>query len=150
MKVYGFDHVGVVVNDLAAAAAFFVRLGFTAEAPMAVSGRWVDRILDLEDVQLDLIIVSAPDGSGRLELTRFRAPQAESNGERLPANVPGYRHIAYRVDDVTAVVRHARDAGYSTKGDIVDYEGTYRLVYIEGPEGLLVEFTEDLSATNEQ
>ena len=146
MKVYGFEHVGVVVNDLEAAAGFFVHLGFKVEVPMDVSGRWVDRIIDLDDVRLEMIFVSAPDGSGSLELTKFHAPRAGSNGDRLPANVPGYRHIAYRVDDVEAVVRQAQDAGYSPIGEIVDYEGKYRLVYVEGPEGLLVEFIQDLTA----
>jgi catechol 2,3-dioxygenase-like lactoylglutathione lyase family enzyme len=144
VTVRGFEHVGVVVRDLEATADFFVRLGFTAEAPMRVSGRWVDRVVGLDGVQVDLITVSAPDGSGKLELTRFHAPQAEFELDRHPANVPGYRHIAYRVSDVQAVVRKARDAGYGTKGEIVDYEGIYRLVYVEGPEGLIVEFAEQL------
>lgn len=139
-----FDHVGVVVHDLEVTAQFFVDLGFHREGPIEVSGAWVDRVVGLEGVRVELIIVNAPDGSGKLELTAFHEPTRAQDQVELPANAHGYRHIAYRVTNIDAVVARARAAGYDTVGDVVDYRDSYRLAYIRGPEGLIVEVAEPL------
>lgn len=143
-----FDHVGVVVHDLEATAQFFVDLGFHHEGPIEVSGAWVDRIVGLEGVRAELIMVTAPDGSGKLELTAFHEPTRAEDQTELPANAHGYRHIAYRVTDIDAVVAQARAAGYYTVGDVVDYQDLYRLAYIRGPEGLIVEVAEPLRSAS--
>ncbi|KRE67326.1 hypothetical protein ASG92_15095 [Arthrobacter sp. Soil736] len=89
-------------------------------------------------------MVTAPDGSGKLELTAFHEPTRAHDREELPANAYGYRHIAYRVTNIDAVVAQARAAGYHTVGDVVDYQDIYRLAYIRGPEGLIVEVAQPL------
>jgi catechol 2,3-dioxygenase-like lactoylglutathione lyase family enzyme len=102
-----FDHVGVVVHDLEVTAQFFVDLGFHREGPIEVSGTWVDRIVGLEGVRAELIMVTAPDGSGKLELTAFHHPTRAQDQTELPANAHCYRLIAYRVTDIEAVVAQA-------------------------------------------
>ncbi|HEY3867245.1 MAG TPA: VOC family protein [Actinocrinis sp.] len=140
--VQRFVHVGVVVEDLERVTAFFADLGFECGEPMRFEGAWIDRIIGLEGVELDMVFVGAPDGSGQLELTRFRRPADPAGPQSAPANRPGLRHIAYEVDDIDGVVKRLRDGGYDTVGEIVDYEGVFRLCYVAGPEGLIVELAE--------
>ena len=142
MAVIGFDHVGVVVDDLDAAVAFFVALGFEREGSMSVGGDWVDRVLGISGVESDVIYLRAPGVATALELSRFRSPAASSDPNAGASNVHGYRHIALPVDDIETAVRIVRSAGYETVSDIVDYEDVYRLVYVRGPEGLIVELAE--------
>src|ERR1700710_1540607 len=75
MTIKRLDHVSVVVDDLAAAIAFFTALGMTLEGEAPVEGPWVDRVNGLEGVQVDIVMMRTPDGHGRLELTKFRNPR---------------------------------------------------------------------------
>jgi hypothetical protein len=109
--------------------------GLFTSSPIEVSGVWVDRVVGLEGVRAELIIVAAPDGSGRLELTAFHEPTRAQDQAELPANAHGYRHIAYRVTNIDAVVAQTRAAGDHTVGDVVDYQDSYRLASIRGPKG---------------
>jgi catechol 2,3-dioxygenase-like lactoylglutathione lyase family enzyme len=62
------EHVGIVVDDLAAATEFFVELGLELEGEASVEGRSVDRINGLEGVRADIAMMKTPDGNGPLEL----------------------------------------------------------------------------------
>ena len=139
-----FDHVGIVVDDLELVTAFFVDLGFERSDPMRVEGEWVDRVVGLDGVQLDMVSVNAPDGSGRIELTKFLRPADPEAAQRPPANRLGLRHIAYIVDDLDRVIEGLRGKGLETVGDIVTYEDVFRLCYVGGPEGLIVELAEEI------
>lgn len=144
MESIEFDHMGAIVHDLDAAVDFFLALGFVRDGAAEVSGPWMDRIIALTGARASMVMVSAPDGSGKLELTSFSEPAPAADYEVLPANTHGLRHIAYRVKDVDAVVAKAREAGYGMVGELVDYEGIFRLGYIRGPEGLIVEVAQPL------
>jgi catechol 2,3-dioxygenase-like lactoylglutathione lyase family enzyme len=74
VTVLRMDHVGVVVDDLPAAIAFFIELGLELDDEVPAEGRWVDRIIALDGVRLDIAMMRTPDGSSRLELTKFHAP----------------------------------------------------------------------------
>lgn len=139
-----FDHMGMVVHDLDAAVEFFMALGFVRQGGAEISGPWMDRIIALRGARARMVMVSAPDGSGKLELSTFSEPAPEKDYPVLPANAHGLRHIAYRVANVEAVVEKARVAGYGLVGELVDYEGIFRLGYIRGPEGLIVEVAQPL------
>ena len=141
-----FDHVGIVVDDLELVTAFFVDLGFERSGPMRVEGEWVDRVVGLDGVQLDMVSVNAPDGSGRIELTKFHRPTDPAAAQRPAANGLGFRHIAYIVDDLDSVIERLRGKGLDTVGDIVTYEDIFRLCYVGGPEGLIVELAEEIRA----
>jgi catechol 2,3-dioxygenase-like lactoylglutathione lyase family enzyme len=140
-----FDHAGVVVDDLELVTEFFVALGFEKSGPMRIEGEWVDRVVGLEGVHADMVNVNAPDGSGRLELTKFHRP-TDSTPVRSPlSNSLGFRHLAYIVDDVESVVERVRAKGYEPVGDLVNYEDIFLMAYIGGPEGLIVEVAEEIS-----
>lgn len=142
-----FDHVGVVVDDLAAAAAFFLDLGFERQGSAQVEGETVDRINGLAGVRAEMEFVRAPDGSGSLELIRYHAPANEDRPHPAPANQPGLRHICLEVHDLNGIVARLRDKGFDTVGEVQDYEDSYRLCYVRGPEGLIVELAESLAPT---
>jgi catechol 2,3-dioxygenase-like lactoylglutathione lyase family enzyme len=136
------DHVGVVVDDLAAATAFFLELGLELQGEASVEGDLVDSIVGLEGVRSEIAMMQTPDGHGRLELTKFHAPPGPSGDPHAPANTPGLRHITFAVDDLDAALARLRAHGAELVGGIESYGGSYRLCYIRGPEGIIVELAE--------
>ena len=143
MTIRRIDHVGIVVDDLAAATQFFVALGMVLEDEASVEGRWVDRVVGLDGVRADLAMLETPDGHARLELSKFHSPS--SQGETgLPANTRGIRHVALVVEDIDAVIARLQAHGAELVGELERYEDTYRLCYVRGPEGILIELAEEI------
>ncbi len=136
------EHLGVVVDDLAAAIAFFVELGLVVEGETPVEGAWVDRIVGLEGVRADIAMLVAPDGHSRIELTRFHSPQSLAVDPPAPANVQGLRHVSFAVDGIDDVVARLLAQGGELVGTIENYEDVYRLCYLRGPAGIIVELAE--------
>ncbi len=145
MTIERMDHVGIVVEDLDAATAFFVELGLEVEAEAAVEGRWVDHVVGLDEVRVDIVMVRTPDGHGRLELTKFRTPAAVGAEPNAPANTLGIRRIMFAVDDIEDVLARLRAHGAELVGEVAQYEDSYRLCYVRGPEGIIVALAEQLS-----
>ena len=121
---------GIVVDDLAAATEFFVALGLELEGEGSVEGRWVDRVIGLDDARVDFAMVRTPDGHGRLELIKFHTPAHQGGNRHAPANAPGLRHLAFAVDDIDAVVASLRTRGAELVGELERYEDRYRLCYV--------------------
>jgi catechol 2,3-dioxygenase-like lactoylglutathione lyase family enzyme len=142
VTIQRMDHVGIVVEDLAAAKAFFVELGLELQGERPVEGRWVDRVVGLEGVQAEIAMLETPDRHVRLELTKFHTPSGGGGDRRAPANTPGIRHLAFVVDDIDAVVAGLRARGAELVGELERYENIYRLCYVRGPEGIIVELAE--------
>jgi catechol 2,3-dioxygenase-like lactoylglutathione lyase family enzyme len=132
-------------DDLEAAIAFFVELGLELEGEAAVEGRWVDRVVGLDDVRVDVAMVRTPDGHGRLELTKFHTPTAVSAEPNAPANTLGLRRIMFAVEDIEDVLAGLRAHGAELVGELERYEDSYRLCYVRGPEGIIVALAEQLS-----
>jgi len=109
-----------------------------------VEGRWVDRVVGLEGVPAEIAVVQTPDGRGRLELTKFHTPSDQGGNRHAPANTPGIRHVAFAVEDIDAVVAGLRARGAELVGELERYEDGYRLCYIRGPEGIIVELAEQI------
>jgi catechol 2,3-dioxygenase-like lactoylglutathione lyase family enzyme len=138
------DHVGIVVDDLAAAKAFFVELGLELQGEGAVEGDWVDRVVGLTGVRAEIAMMQTPDGHARLELTRFHAPAGRGGDRQAAANTPGIRHLAFAVDDIDAVLASLQARGAELIGEIERYEDRYRLCYVSGPEGIIVELAQPI------
>jgi len=145
------DNVGIVVDDLAAEVAFFVELGLELVGEMPVEGHWVDRVVGLDDVLVDIATMRTPDGHSRLELMKFRRPPAV-NGEpkNAPANTLGIRRIMFAVDRVDDVLARLQARGAELVGEVEQYEDSYRLCYLRGPEGIIVALAEELQAAPER
>ena len=144
MTIQRMDHVGIVVDDLAAATAFFVELGLELQGDGSVEGDSVDRIVGLEGVRTDFAMLQTPDGHGRLELVKFHAPSGPGGDPRAPANTPGLRHVTFAVDDIDAAVARLQACGAQLVGEVVSYGNSYRLCYIRGPAGVIVELAEKI------
>lgn len=145
MTLQRMEHVGIVVDDLAAAIGFFTELGLALQGEAPVEGRWVDRIIGLEGVRADIAMMQTPDGHGRLELVRFHSPSHQGDTDRhAPANAPGIRHLAFAVKGLEAVVTGLRAHGAELVGEVVNYEDKYRLCYVRGPAGIIIELTESI------
>ncbi len=144
MTVHRLDHVGVVVEDLAAAVAFFVELGLELEGEARVEGAWVDRLLGLEGVRADIAVVRTPDGHGRVELSTFRTPAATSAAPRAPVNTPGIPRLTFSVDAVDDVLDRLRAHGAELVGEVAQYGDIYRYCYVRGPDGVVIGLVEEL------
>jgi catechol 2,3-dioxygenase-like lactoylglutathione lyase family enzyme len=142
MTVRRMDHVGIIVDDLAAATAFFVELGLELQGEGSVGGDWVDRVVGIEGVRSDIAMLRTPDGKSQIELSEFRSPAAPDGDPQAPPNALGIRHVTFDVDDVDATVAALRPHGAELVGTIEDYEGIYRLCYVRGPAGIIVELAE--------
>jgi catechol 2,3-dioxygenase-like lactoylglutathione lyase family enzyme len=142
MAIQRMEHVGIVVDDLAAATEFFVALGLELQGEAPVEGRWVDRVVGLDGVRLQVALLQTPDGHGRLELAKFHAPSGQGGERQAPANAPGIRHVAFAVEDIDAVVAGLRARGAELVGELERYEDSYRLCYVRGPEGIIIELAE--------
>ena len=144
MTLKRMEHVGIVVDDLADAIAFFIELGLELQLEVPVEGSGVDRINGLEGVRADIAMMQTPDGNARLELVKYHAPSSEGGDRHAPANTPGIRHIAFSVEDIDAVVTGLRAHGAELIGEVERYEDSYLLCYLRGPEGIIVELAEQI------
>lgn len=148
MSVLRLEHIGIVVDDLAAATAFFTALGLEVDGETSVEGDLVDRINGLEGVRADVVMLRTPDGGTQLELAKYRSPAYASDGGAdaapAPPNAPGLRHVLFVVDDVDASLAALQAHGGALVGEAVSYEGIYRLCYVRGPAGIIVELAEKL------
>ncbi len=145
MTVQRLEHIGIVVDDLAAATAFFAALGLELEGEASVEGELVDRINGLEGVRAEITILRTPDGNGKVELAKYRSPAYESENGPAPANAPGIRHILFVVDDITTSLAALQAHGGELVGELVNYENSYWLCYVRGPAGTIVELAEKIS-----
>jgi catechol 2,3-dioxygenase-like lactoylglutathione lyase family enzyme len=144
MTIQRMDHVGIIVDDLEEAVAFFVELGLELQGEAQVEGDWVDRVVALDGVRAQIAMLRTPDGHGRLELSKFHTPPAEGGYQRAPANASGIRHVAFAVDDIDATLARLRARGAELVGELERYRDSYRLCYVRGPEGILVELAEQI------
>ncbi len=139
------DHVGIVVDDLAAATEFFIELGLELRGEGPVEGRWVDRVVGLDGVRAEIAMLQTPDGHGRVELAKFHSPSSQGGNQHEPANAPGIRHLAFAVEDIDAVIAGLRARGTELIGEMERYKDSYRLCYVRGPEGIIIELAEEIS-----
>jgi catechol 2,3-dioxygenase-like lactoylglutathione lyase family enzyme len=139
------DNVLIVVEDLEAAKAFFAELGMELEGETVLEGPWVGSVIGLEDVRADIAMMRTPDGHGRVELSRFhRPPAVRPEPDPAPANTLGMRRIMFAVEDIDDVVARLRSHGGELVGEIAQYEESYRLCFMRGPEGIIIGLAEAL------
>jgi catechol 2,3-dioxygenase-like lactoylglutathione lyase family enzyme len=143
-KLLQMHNVGIVVDDLKAAIAFFAALGLELEGETTVEGQWVDRIIGLHGVRSDIAMMRTPDGHSRLELTKFEKPTATRVELNAPVNTFGIRRIMFAVEDIKEVLTRLQAHGAELVGEMVQYEDKYLLCYVRGPEGILIALAEPL------
>lgn len=145
MALRRMDNVGIVVESLDTAIAFFTELGMTLEGRATIEGEWAGRVTGLGHQQVEIAMMVTPDGHSRLELSRFLTPPVVADHRNAPVNALGYLRVMFAVDDLDEVLARLRTRGAQLVGDVVQYEDSYRLCYIRGPEGLLIGLAEQLA-----
>jgi len=146
MAVKRMDNVGIVVESLDDAVAFFVELGLRLEGRAAIEGEWAGRVTGLGSQRVEIAMLVTPDGHSRLELSRFLTPPVIADHRNAPVNALGYLRTMFAVDDLDDTLVRLRRCGAQLVGEVVRYEDMYRLCYIRGPEGILIGLAEDLRA----
>src|SRR3954466_9590812 len=138
------DNVGIVVEDLAATVEFFRELGLELEGQAMVEGEWAGRVTGLGDQRVEIAMMRTPDGHSRLEISRFLTPPTVADHRNAPVNALGYLRVMFTVDDIDETLARLIKRGAQLVGEVVQYEDSYRLCYIRGPEGLLIGLAEEL------
>src|SRR6187455_3692311 len=132
------DNVGIVVDDLGGTIDFFRELGLELEGRATIEGEWAGRVTGLGDQRVEIAMMRTPDGHGRLELSRFLAPPVVADHRTAPVNALGYLRVMFAVDDLDDTLARLGKRGAEVVGKVVQYQETYRLCYIRGPEGILI------------
>jgi catechol 2,3-dioxygenase-like lactoylglutathione lyase family enzyme len=146
MSLQRMDNILIVVEDLEAAKAFFTELGMELEGETQVEGPAVDSTVGLHGVRADITMLRTPDGHGRVELTRYHTPAAvKVEPENAPANALGIRRIMFAVEGIDDVVARLRRHGAELVGEMAQYEDSYRLCFVRGPEGIIIGLAEQLN-----
>ena len=144
MTVQRMDNVGIVVDDLPAAIAFFRELGLELEGRAVMEGDWSGRVTGLRGQRVEIAMMRTPDGHGRIEFSRFLAPPVVADHRNAPVNALGYLRVMFAVDDLDDTLARLRKHGAQLVDEVVLYEDVYRLCYILGPEGLLIGLAEQI------
>jgi catechol 2,3-dioxygenase-like lactoylglutathione lyase family enzyme len=144
MALRRMDNVSIVVEDLDATIAFFRELGLELEWQGTIEGEWSGRVTGLRDQRVEVAMLRTPDGHGGIELSRFLAPPVVADHRNAPVNALGYLRVMFAVDDIDETLERLRDHGAQLVDEVVQYEDTYRLCYIRGPEGLLIGLAQEL------
>jgi len=144
VTVKRMDNIGIVVADLEAAIVFFVELGLELEGRAPIEGDWADGVTGLKGMRVEIAMMRTPDGHGRLELSRFLAPPVVADHRVAPVNALGYLRVMFTVEDIDETLARIGPHGATLVGDVVQYEDTYRLCYIRGPEGILIGLAQEL------
>jgi catechol 2,3-dioxygenase-like lactoylglutathione lyase family enzyme len=144
VTVKRMDNVGIVVEDLDAAIAFFTELGLALEGRMPIEGEWAGRVTGLRGQRVEIAMMRTPDGHNRLELSRFDAPGIASDHRTAPVNSLGYLRVMFTVEDIDETLARLRKLGATVVDEVVNYEGIYRLCYLRGPEGILIGIAQQL------
>ena len=146
MTIQRMDNVGIVVEDLDAAIAFFTELGMELEGKAQIAGLWADRTVGLDGVRSDIAMMRTPDGHGRLELTKYHAPAAVgAEPEHPPPKTLGLHRVMLAVDDIDASVARLRAHGAELLGAVAQDADSDRLCSLRGPAGIIVALAEQLS-----
>src|SRR5437016_3975594 len=144
MTVKRMDNVGIVVEDIDAAIEFFTELGLELEGRAPVEGDWADGVTGLRDMRVEIAMMRTPDGHSRLEMSRFLAPPVVADHRSAPVNALGYLRVMFTVEDIDDTLVRLGKRGAELVGEVVQYEDTYRLCYIRGPEGILIGLAQEL------
>ncbi|CAN5815596.1 VOC family protein [soil metagenome] len=144
MTLKRMDNVGIVVESLDTVIPFFTELGLTLEGRATIEGEWAGRVTGLGPQHVEIAMLVTPDGHSRLELSRFISPPVVADHRNAPVNALGYLRVMFTVDDIDETLARLFKCGAQLVGDVVQYEQTYRLCYIRGPEGLLIGLAEEL------
>jgi catechol 2,3-dioxygenase-like lactoylglutathione lyase family enzyme len=146
-RLQRMDNVGIVVESLDKAISFFSEIGLKLQGRAMIEGEWAGRVTGLGNQKVEIAMMVTPDGHSRLELSRFLEPEVIADHRMAPVNALGYLRVMFTVQDIDELVGRLLNLGAQIVGEVVQYENSYRLCYMRGPEGLLIGLAEELTTT---
>src|SRR3954454_20753609 len=149
MALKRLDNIGIVVDDLELTISFFQELGLPLEGRATIEGEWAGRVTGLSDQRVEIAMMVTPDGHSRLEISRFLSPPVVADHRNAPVNALGYLRVMFAVEDLDDTLARLGKHGAQLVGEVVQYEDSYRLCYIRGPEGLLIGLAQETSNRSE-
>ncbi len=145
MAIKRMDNVGIVVDNLDAAIAFFTELGMEMEGRQSIEGDWADQTVGLDGIRSEIAMMRIPNGHGKLELAKYHSPSASAaEPANPPPNTLGLHRVMFAVDDIDDTIARLRPHGAELLGDVAQYENMYRLCYLRGPDGIIVALAEQI------
>ena len=144
MRIHRLDHVGVVVQDLAAAKEFFLNFGLEVQGEMGLESELLDAVTGLKNAKTQMVMMQTPDGEATVELVKFLRPSDEKDIQHPSVYALGMRNICFAVEDIEAIIAKLKKNGVKPFSEIQNYEGIYKLCYLHGPEGIILELAEKL------
>ncbi len=144
MALQRMDNIGIVVESLDAAIAFFVELGLELDGRATIEGDWSGRVTGLRDQRVEIAMMRMPGGHGAIELSRFLSPSVVADHRNAPVNALGYLRVMFAVDDLDDTLARLDKHGAQVVDEVVQYEDVYRLCYVRGPEGILIGLSEQI------
>lgn len=144
MKIKRIDHIGVVVDDLDRAKAFFLDFGFTVQGESEEQSELLDKVVGMNGAKSRIVFLKAPNNQLTLELTKFLHPADEPAPKETNMYSRGIKHIAFVVENIEDVVAIVKQKGWEVFVDIYNYQDTYKLCYFRGPENIVIELVEQL------
>ena len=145
MALKRMDNVGIVVESLDTAISFFAELGLKLEGRATIEGEWAGRVTGLGNQHVEVAMMVTPAGLSRLELSRFLTPPVVADHRNAPVNALGYLRVMFAVENLDDTLARLRKHGAQVIGEVVQYEDSYRLCYIRGPEGILIGLAQETS-----
>ncbi|MER2030138.1 MAG: VOC family protein [Solibacillus sp.] len=139
MKIHKIDHVGIIVNDLTAVKEFFIEFGLEVLGEGEVDGKWAERIIGFTDVKATIVLLGMSDGQANLELVKFHTDSEIESIQQSSKN-----HIAFAVDDIESIVDKLNKKGGEIISEIENYNNLYKLCFVQGPEGIILELAEKM------
>lgn len=144
MKITRMDHISINVNDLSKAREFFIDLGLEVKAEWEMDGELLDKVVGMKDVKTSCVGMGLPDGQTWIELVKYRTPSDEKGIQQTFPNTLGIRHICFAVEDLETMVAHLKRKGTETLSEVQQYEDRYKLCYVRGPEGIILELAAEI------
>jgi len=141
------DHINIVVENPQVVSDFFIScFGFSKTLDTNLSGKWIDNIMGFSNVNTDCMLLELPNGSCKIELSKFHSPIMEVQQINM-LNMQGIRHFAVEVKDITEVRDKAKALGYDFFSPPTEVPREINpkgktLFYIKGPEGIIIEVAE--------
>jgi catechol 2,3-dioxygenase-like lactoylglutathione lyase family enzyme len=146
MTIQRMDNVGIVVDDLDAAVAFFIELGMELEGRMAIEGAWAGKVVGLDGMRSEIAMMRIPGAPGRLELSTYHSPKSITPEPKItPANTLGLHRVMFAVDDIADTLARLRPHGAELVGEVTRYQDSFLLCYLRGPSGIILALAEQLS-----
>jgi catechol 2,3-dioxygenase-like lactoylglutathione lyase family enzyme len=144
MKIKHVDHIGINVVDLEATKIFFVGLGFSVMGEAKMEGKLLDEVTGLKDARTELVMLKAPDGQLCIEVVKYHQPVDQDSAQAPAVNRLGLSHISFQVENLDDIVKNLRQKGHKLVGSVQNYKNVWKLCYVRGPEGIIIELAEQI------